>query len=524
MGILSSAVRWGCMGVVAAAMAVSGCKSSTTTDSGTRTTTTTRTSGSTIYRPSAGNGYSVTEMAFPTGDVRSSAIMLHQVMPSEVTKDAPYTFEYHVTNLGGATLQNVVLALESSSNISVRSSSPEASSGGSRTVWTLGELGPRETRVIEVTGVSGELGTAGNCISVSYNNVLCAATEVVQPALAIRKTATPRALLCDPIQYTITVENTGSGVAKNVRVRDELPEGVVTAGSGSRTVDQVIGDIQPGQSATVTIDARATRTGTFGNSAVATGDGDLRVESGYAETIVTQPVLTIAADCRQRQYLQRDFTHTYTVSNTGDGQCDAGSVVVDLPAGAEFVSASAGGTLQGSQVVFDLGGIAPNASRQISVTMRASQAGRKTTTATAQCECAEVVSDSCYTDVTGIPAIVVEMVDELDPVEVGTETTYVIRVRNQGTAPDTNIRVVAILPGQLEFVGADGATNASRDGNRIRFAPVATLAPGAEVTWRLTVRATGTGDVRTGLEVTSDKDETPIRETESTNLYSEAGQ
>ena len=53
----------------------------------------------------------------------------------------------------------------------------------------------------------------------------------------------------------------------------------------------------------------------------------------------------------------------------------------------------------------------------------------------------------------------------------------------------------------------------------ITFNPVASLAPGAQASWDLVVRATGEADVRFAVEMTSDTFTRPVRETESTNLY-----
>ncbi|MEL6739357.1 MAG: DUF11 domain-containing protein [Planctomycetota bacterium] len=471
------------------------------------------------YSPDLPGGYSASGMAFPTGEARSSAIMLHQVMPDEVTLNSEFPYEYHVTNLTGGTLQNVVLMVEDTSNLAITSADPAPTSGGNRATWALGELGPCETRVIRVSGRATALGMASNCITVSYNNVLCAQTRVVQPALAITKTATQQALLCDEIEFVIEVRNTGTGMARNVMVRDELPAGVMLADGSGNSINQSVGDLAPGEAKRITIRAKADRTGTFNNNATASADGGLNAQSNTTNTVITAPALAIQADCTDRQFIGRNFTHQYTVRNTGNGACVDSMVSIDLPAGATVVSTSEGGNVSGGRATWNLGDMAPGASRTVSVTMTASQSGSFRSSATVNCACSEPASDTCTTEMRGIPAILLEVVDENDPVEVGGTEIYTITATNQGSAPDTNIIITVNLPAQQELIEAGGATSANVRGQTITFSPLASLGVGERATWRVTVRAAAQGDVRFAVQMDTDQLTGPVNETEATNLY-----
>ncbi|GJM18954.1 MAG: hypothetical protein DHS20C14_11670 [Phycisphaeraceae bacterium] len=471
----------------------------------------------TVCAPAPKGGYHVSGLAFPTGDVNSSAIMVHQQMPDEVTLNSEFDYSYHLCNLTDGTLQNVVLQVEDTSNLRIVSSDPAGSSSGGRHLWSLGDLGPRETVVVNVRAVADSVGVASNCISVSYNNILCAQTEVVQPALQLTKTATERASLCDDIVYVFELRNTGTGVAKNVRLRDSFPNGV-TAG-GQNSIDVAIGDLQAGEAKRVTINAKADRTGSFDNSATAVADGGLTANSGTVNTVIVQPQLEISSDCTDRQFIGRNFTHSYTVRNSGGGDCANTVVSVAMPAGASFVRASSGGVQQGSNVVFNLDGVPAGAQRTVSVTMQSNTSGDYCTTATATCGCADAVQERCCTAMRGIPAILLEVIDIADPIEVGEQETYVITVTNQGSAADTNIRIVVTLPPEQDFVSAGGATSGSSSGRTVSFTPLPSLAPKAKAEWRVVVRATGAGDVRFATEMTSDQLTSPVRETEATQLY-----
>ncbi|MBL4590663.1 MAG: DUF11 domain-containing protein [Phycisphaerales bacterium] len=470
------------------------------------------------YSPRLGDGEAAASMAFPTGDPKTSALLLHQVMPKQVNRGEDFDFSYHITNLTSASLQNVIVNMSSASNLSIGSSQPTASKSAGGMTWAMGDFGPGETKIITVNGRADKVGTAGDCISVSYNNFLCATLKVVEPALALTKTATATALKCDTIVLRYVVKNTGTGCAENVSITDTLPAGM-TLSDGSRNVNIPVGQLCEGESKAYEVKAEVTKRGTYQSPASATADGGMRADASRTTTVITEPELAVTASCSSARYLGRNMTYSYTMKNIGNGVSSSSTASATIPAGTTLVSASDGGRQSGSNVVWDLGSMAPGAERSFSITVKAAVAGDYTSTVVGNASCAATVSDSCSTPVNGIPAILLEVVDIDDPIEIGAQTTYVITVTNQGTAADHNIRIVATLPGELTFVSGSGSTNVSASGNRVVTSPVGTLEAGAQVSWRLVVSANAPGDVRFAIEMTSDELTSPVNETEATRLY-----
>lgn len=471
------------------------------------------------YFPAVGSDMSVVGLAFPTGDTASSALVVHQVLPREVRRGADFNYEYHVTNITQGTLQNVVVQLESQENLTVSSSSPAAQSGGGFNTWALGDLGACETRVITVTARAQNVGVAANCVSATYNNTLCATLNVVDPALAVTKMATPAALLCDTVELKYEVCNTGSGIATGVVIRDTLPAGLTTT-DGATSVELPVGTLAAGECATRTVYAKAQQTGEFASPASAMADGGLTANSERPSTVITQPVLEIACEAGPTQIVGRNAVYTFNVRNTGSGEAANTVVNVAYPAYAQFVSGSApGGSVGAGSASFNLGTLPPNGTASVTVTLGSSQAGNLNVSATASADCADAKTTECVTNFRGVPAILLECVDDPDPVVVGDTTTYTISVTNQGFAPDTNVRVVCTLPEGLEFVSGSGSTAVTANGNQITFGVEATLEPKEKVEWKILVRATGEGDVRFAVSLTSKEFPRSIDETESTNLY-----
>lgn len=471
-----------------------------------------------LYRPAAGPGWNVSQLAFPTGDTASSAVLLSTVTPAEVRVGAPYAQQFHVTNLSSATLQNVILSASKASNLEVQSAKPEGAKSADGWNWNLGNLAPNETRVVEVTGRATEVGTSANCLSVSYNNLLCTAVRVTQPALAVTKSAPAEVLVCDEIPLVFEVRNTGTGVAQAVKLTDNLPAGLMTK-DGQQSVTADVGDLAPGQAKRVTIQAKAARTGTYNNTGSVASAGGLTAQSNQTTTIVRQPVLAIACQAPERIFLGRNASFAFTLRNTGDTASKNTTLTVPLPAGATFVSATEGGVASATGVTWNLGDLAAGASRSVSVSLTPSGISTINLAATAQGVCAAPVTANCATAVQGIPAILLETVDLVDPIEVGGQTTYVITATNQGTANGTGIKIIAVLGDEQEFVSSAGATAGTTTGKRVEFAPLPSLAPKAKAEWRIVVKAGQAADVRFKVMMTSDQFSRPVEETESTNQY-----
>jgi hypothetical protein len=145
--------------------------------------------------------------------------------------------------------------------------------------------------------------------------------------------------------------------------------------------------------------------------------------------------------------------------------------------------------------------------------------GNVASNARANAYCAADAAAAAKTAVVGVPAVLMEVVDVVDPLEIGKDTTFIITATNQGTATDINIRIVADLENTMQYVAAGGATENKGAGNRIEFAPLATLAPGAKAEWRITAKALAPADHRLTVNMTSDLRKRPVMETESTTLY-----
>lgn len=465
-------------------------------------------------------GYGISELAFPTGDRASSAIMLTQSQPMQVRAGTPFNYSICVTNLTNGTLQNVVVKNETLNNIKVQSSTPAGTAAGDAMMWALGTLNPRESKEIKLVGIANAVGSAGNCLSVAYANTLCANLQVVQPALTITKSITPTSILgCDPIVSSIEVKNTGSGDATNVVVTDTPDAGLAFASGGGSIP---VGTLKAGESKKIDIAFKASKTGTYNNVASAQADGIPAVSSQKVTTKVTQPVLAIECKSPEKIITGRNAAFSFTVHNKGDAACDGTTVSVPL-AGASFVSASDGGNAAGGTVTWNLGAMPAGASKTVTLNVAPSGLNGINLSATAQCKCAAAVSTSCKTDVIGIPAMLLDGFDDPDPIEVGGSVTYTLKVTNQSsTSALTNIRLVCTLsdPDKMSATSANGPTGAGNiSGANITFPAIPTLAPKETREYKIVVKSTAAGQVQLKAEAVSNEITRPLVKTETTNFF-----
>jgi uncharacterized repeat protein (TIGR01451 family) len=455
-------------------------------------------------------------MAFPTGLRESSGLLLEKVVPAEVMVGQPFSYEYRVINLTDYPLANVMVMDKVTDNFQLSDSAPPADSvANGVATWKFDQLGPRETKTIRVTGSASTETTVITCGWATYTPILCEPIRVVRPAIELVKNMPQQVTQCDPIPVTLTVRNSGSSTLTAVRVTDSLPDGLTSDQGQSLSFDA--GTLEPGQSRDFTFTARASRTGTFQNPAHATTAQGVEADAS-ASVMVVKPVLTLACESPETAIFGRNFEMCLIVNNTGDAPSE-NTVVTATLAGGTFVSATDGGTGSGANVTWNLGSLEPGATRRICMTAVADAGALVSISANAQGVCADMVTTSCRTQVQGVPGILLEVVDDVDPIPVGGTTTYSIRVTNQGNSPITNVRVTAKrdLDSQ-EVVSATGATEATPVQEGTGMATVATLAPKQTVEWRVVVRATRAENALFEVVLQSDQLREAM-ETESTNQY-----
>jgi uncharacterized repeat protein (TIGR01451 family) len=457
-------------------------------------------------------------MAYPTGDRNSSVMLVEKSLPSQVRLGQPFDYEIKVTNVTDATLDDVRIQEQTPEGLAITASQPERQGQGAEAGWALGSLKPRESKTIKVSGKADKQGELGTCLFASYKPSLCAAINVVNPQIKITKVAPQQADLCENIEYRYQVTNTGSGATERVTVREDLPEGLSTQ-DGRNQVVLDAGRIESGQTKEGVVRIKAARAGSFSSHAVASSEGGLQAQTEDLTLRVTQPKLAVNIEGPQNEYVDRPIAYRVTVTNDGDAPARDANVAVDIPPATKIANVGTEGRADRNAIQWNLGTLEPRASKTVTFNLSGTEAASLETTARARAACAAEVTGTAHTKVMTIAALLLEAVDLSDPVRVGENVVYRITVTNQGSGPDTNIRVTAKLPAEEQYVSARGVTEATADGQTVKFAPIATLAAGRSAQWELTATAKQAGDVRFDVQLESDSLTKPGSKSEPTRLY-----
>jgi len=242
--------------------------------------------------------------------------------------------------------------------------------------------------------------------------------------------------------------------------------------------------------------------------------------------------LALAINGPKKENVGKPATYSITVSNTGSKPADNVLVTATLPDKTTFVSASDKGKMEerSNQVAWLMGTLEPGASKKVEVVLRSRIAGTLCLKAKAIADRGLSAEAEFCTLFGGDAAFELFVVDRVDPIPVGGDTSYPIVVINQGNAPATNIRIKATVPEQMMLLRARGPSDnklggKSPDGGQIvLFDPLPTLAPGARAEYEVYVKALKAGEVRFKVEWTADQlTSGPVRGEESTTIFPENG-
>jgi len=458
--------------------------------------------------------------AFPTGNRNNSELLVEEIGPREVRVGTPYTYQVRVTNLTDQKITGIILRQHASDNFAFDEKMRDREGRDARI--EVGELGPKQSKTVDVTGTASQQGTLDTCLSAQYNPpTLCAQVAIVAPALQAVAEGPSRADVCQELDYRYTVTNTGTGTAHNVVLRTDLPEGLQS--NGGRGVSLNVGDLGQGQSRTVVARVRADRAGQFRTYATVNSDAG-QVKTSEVATSVIAPRLAVTITGPKEQLADQPVTYRIDVKNVGEAAAAHTRLRVGAtPGQVEFVNAQGG---EGAQLASerqgggqDLGTIEPGQARTVTINFRSRAGGTNSFDATAQADCAPPVTTALNTELRTITASALIVTHDPDPVPVGRNVVYHVLVQNKGNETDHDVQIMATLPEGEQFVRANGQTDVRANGQNLTFGVIPSLEPKQSITWDIEAKAIHAGQVDFKATMTTRSTPNPAVKIEPTKLY-----
>ena len=413
----------------------------------------------------------------------------------DINSDVTYTIEVTGTGTGASTGVQLVDTIPA--GMSLVSSDPEGTLASDQLSIQLGTQNPFETTTVTVVLRANQAGDWTNSVAVSSTEGASADAEamttVVQPILTLTKTGPATALINESFAYTITVTNTGNGVAGNTVVTDTLPEGINhvssdpagTVSEEDGTVTWSVGDLNPGDASTITLRVMGTTAGEKMNTASATGDRVATSPQIQTTTTILVPAITVEKTGRTAIFVGNQVTYTLTATNTGEAPLTGVTIRDTFASGMSYVASNHEGTVSevdSNTYTWEVGDLAVGVASSVTLTLQGDEVGTMTNTASATA--AEDVSSESVLDVSilAAPGATVDITDSLDPVRVGEQVTFTVTVNNQGRSPMTEVSVVVPVPAQFTINSAAEVTDEEATTTDEDAVPKATI-DGAIVTY-----------------------------------------
>lgn len=439
---------------------------------------------------------------------------------SDINVGQKCQFDLVVSNSGTTSAHDVEIEASFPNSVRLTTARPMPSERDRHLVWRFPLLTAGQEQRIHISLIPSRRGPLPVKAVVRITGAAAGLFSVQEPLLKIEVTGPKKVLIGEPASQTIIVSNPGSGTATNVTVEALLPSGLEHP-RGRRLVTQ-IGALSPGESRKVRLALAAVKGGSQTMRVNATADAGLtsRLQAGVT---VIAPVLTAKIDGPKLRYLGRMARYRLTITNDAAVESNNVQVRHRLPDGFRFLRADHGAKYDTAHktIHWFVGHLDPGQSVGLTVELIATQLGQFEHHVTALSEHGSPARSELQTRVEGTAALELKIVERDDPVEIGTTTSYEVRVHNAGSKAARNVGVSCELTSGVKLAGATGPTDYIAENGMIIFKSLKTLAPGKAVTYRVDVRGTAAGSHRFRVRLASDSIKQPLITEELTNFYGE---
>ncbi|KLU01529.1 60 kDa outer membrane protein [Rhodopirellula islandica] len=314
------------------------------------------------------------------------------------------------------------------------------------------------------------------------------------PSIVIHKEAPPEVKVGQPATFKLNVQNVGTAEALGVRVHDTIPAGMRFNDASGNPVMQgdaltwELGSLPAGEQRIITMNLTPVEEGELGSIARVTFEAAASVR-----TRSTRPELKVTQHAPAKVLIGQQLEIELEVSNVGSGAATNVVLREDVPEGMDHPG--------GRELDSFLSTLRPGEVRREVLRMRAVEPGLIRNTVHLVSDDAEPTSHTVEVEVVA-PEIDIRLTGPgLRFLE--RQATYEVELINRGTAPATNVEIIARLDRGFTFVSTENAGYYDPNRHAVLWS-VASLPPGKPAKVPLTLLPVEEGEQAIQLEATAD--------------------
>ncbi|MCY2975283.1 MAG: hypothetical protein NTW52_11535 [Planctomycetota bacterium] len=450
---------------------------------------------------------------------QNPSLQIHKRAPEEVQVDHPATFTLLIRNVGTATAYDVVITDSVPRGTRLSKTNPPAQSrNDGALVWSLGEMSAGSEQVLTVEVIPETEGEIGSVASVTFAAQASVRTVSTQPKLVVNQSTSGKVLLGQPVKIQISITNEGTGVARGVSLEEDVPPGL--RHPMGATLGVPLGDLVPGQSRTTQLELIGVEPGVVQNLLRAVSSNASTAESSVPIEVVA-PQLRLTAGGPKLRYLERPATYQVSITNSGTSMAHNVEIFAYLPRGMQFNSAINDGEYLSDQhaVTWGLEELAVGATATTEMTLLPVEEGDYVIRMQGRGDGVKSEPFEKPLRIEGQSELAFSIEDDNDPIETDEQTTYVVKLTNNGTRIDQDVSLLIELPpgAKVLQVNAPVAYNVTREG--IVFDPIPQVKAKDQQSFRFSLQLTQEGTQVVRAQVKSKLRPLAIVKEESTQVY-----
>lgn len=469
----------------------------------------------------------------------STGIVLEKVGPAQATVGALITYKIEV-QAANAGARDVVVTDQITPGLGYTSSNPPAAMAGNQLEWRLGDLRGGELKTIEVSFRAEQAGVFNNCAvartAEGQTSQDCASTAVLMPELEVRvaPVGPDTVSVGDNVTFQITVTNRSNLPATGLVISDRFDTGLTHEAAAS-PIEKELGQLAGGQSESIGVTFRVTQPGRLCNRVEVRSESGVRgAAEGCVTAVMSQlgpppgavapPPATEPNEATTRGGVQVKVSGPVTtyqidavaeffidLTNNGEAPLTNVTVTATFDPGLKPTQATDEYTFEDGNLSWNFATLPAGRTRRLQVNCRCLKPAAKACTyvkVTTQ-EGATTAGEGCVEVVRGLSQLEAKVSSLTNPVAINSQVTVEIRLNNRGDGPDQNVAVLVVLPPELTFVQLGTFAPANRstfrgEGQNVRFQPVAEIAAGETLTFRVRAKAVQAGEAKVEVKLRSE--------------------